>query len=122
LLPRVRAGEPLVMILRNPLPRVQAFLRPADLTRSAASLLCRLMLAFCCHHGRTSARAAASLPRAESRHRASPGRFLGRQRWARGDWMLPPRLLLLDPTQAQTGAQAPAGDKRKGPYFFLADQ
>ena len=60
------------MILRNSLPKVHAFLRPANLTRSAASLLCRLMLAFCCRHGRTSAHAAASLPRADSRHKASP--------------------------------------------------
>jgi hypothetical protein len=100
------------MILRNSLPRVQAFLRPAGLTRSAAQLLCRLMLAFCCHYGRMSAHAAASLPRADGRHRASPGRFLGRKRWAQGDWMLPLRQLLLN--------QA-AKDKPEGTYFFLID-
>lgn len=99
------------MILRNRLPRVQAFLRPANLTRSAASLLCRLMLAFCCRHGRMSAHAAASLPRADGRHRASPGRFLGRQRWAKGDWMRPLRQLLLN-----QAAEA------RGTFFFLADQ
>jgi hypothetical protein len=99
------------MILRNTLPKVQSFLRPAGLTRSAASLLCRLMLAFCCHHGRMSAHAAASLPRAESRHRAAPGRFLGRKRWAKGDWMLPLRRMLLD----QAG-------KPQGAFFFLVDQ
>jgi hypothetical protein len=99
------------MILRNSLPGVQRFLRPANFARSAASLLCRLMLAFCCHHARMSAHAAACLPRADSRHRASPGRFLGRKRWAQGDWMLPLRQLLLN----QAG-------KPKGTFFFLADQ
>src|SRR5262245_127379 len=99
------------MILRNRLPKVHAFLRPANFTRSAASLLCRLMLAFCTHHGRMSARQAASLPRADPRHRASPGRFLARKRWAAGDWMLPLRQLLLN----QAG-------KPQGVFFLLADQ
>jgi hypothetical protein len=98
------------MILRNRLPGVQTFLRPANLARSAASLLCRLMLAFCCHSGRMSAHAAASLPRAESRHRAGPGRFLGRQRWAKGDWMRPLRQLLLN----QSG-------RPHGTFFLLID-
>lgn len=107
------------MILRNSLPRVQAFLRPADLTRSAASLLCRIMLAFCCHHGPMSACQAASLPRADSRHRASPCRFLGRKRWAKADWMLPVRRLLIDRTLIHTTDNQ---KKPQGTYFFLADQ
>src|SRR5947209_2584458 len=99
------------MILRNSLPGVHSFLRPAGFTRSAASPLCRLMLAFCCHAGRTSAHAAASLPRADGRRRASPGRFLGRKRRAEGDWMLPLRRMLLDR----------AGTPR-GVFFFLVGQ
>src|SRR4051812_31971926 len=109
------------MILRNTLPGVQAFLRPADLTHSAAQLLCRLMLAFCCHYGPMSAHQAASLPRADSRHRASPCRFLGRKRWAKGDWMLPLRRLLLDHTLAPAGSRKPHHQDGGGTYFFLTD-
>ena len=77
------------MILRNRLPAVQSFLRPAHLSASAAGFVCRLILTFCCHLGRNSASQAASLPRCDPRHPAAVGRFLGRQRWARGDWMAP---------------------------------
>jgi hypothetical protein len=98
------------MILRNTLPAVQAFLRPLGLTASAASLLTRLLLAFCCHTGHLSAAACANLPRLETRHKACPGRFLGRQRWAKGDWPAPLRAWLIEQTAGVSGT-----------YFFLVD-
>jgi hypothetical protein len=75
------------MIILNRLPGDQPFPRPAALTVRSASFVRRMMLAFVCHVGRMSAAQAASLPRGEPRHAA--GRFLGRQRWAEGDWMSP---------------------------------
>lgn len=99
------------MILRNRLPAVQSFLRPARLSASAAGFVCRLILTFCCHLGRNSASQAASLPRCDPRHPAAVGRFLGRQRWAKGDWMAPLRADLLSHELASGG-----------PFFFLLDQ
>lgn len=99
------------MILRNRLPAVQSFLRPAALSASAAAFCCRMILTFCCHLGRNAASQAASLPRCDPRHPAAIGRFLGRQRWAQGDWMAPLRAEALRP-------DADAG----GLFFFLLDQ
>jgi len=70
-----------------------------------------MMLTFCCHLGRMSAAQAASLPRCEPRHPAAIGRFLGRQRWAKGDWMSPLRALLLSHEMTSGGL-----------FFFLLDQ
>lgn len=69
------------------------------------------MLAFVCHVGRMTAAQAASLPRGEPRHAAAIGRFLGRERWAAGDWMSPPRAALL--------SREMAGD---GVFYFPIDQ
>lgn len=99
------------MILRNTLPDVHSFLRPLALARSSASLLCRLLLAFCCRPGRMTACHAALLPRCDPRHPAAIGRFLGRQRWAKGDWLHSLRAWLL----AQAGLV-------QGTFFFLLDQ
>jgi hypothetical protein len=99
------------MILRNTLPGVHSFLRPLALARSSASLLCRLLLAFCCRPGRMAACHAAVLPRLCPRHPAAIGRFLGRQRWAKGDWLHSLRAWLL--------AQVPV---TLGTFFFLVDQ
>jgi Transposase DDE domain len=99
------------MIFRNRLPGVHSFLRPAKLTARSASFVCRMMLTFCCHLGRMSAAQAAALPRCEPRHPAAIGRFLGRQRWAEGDWMKPLRSVLLSHEMATGGL-----------FFFLLDQ
>ena len=99
------------MIIRNRLPGVQSFLRPAALSARSAGFVCRLMLAFVCHVGRMSASQAASLPRGEPRHAAAAGRFLGRQRWAEGDWMGPLRAALLSREMATGGVS-----------YFLIDQ
>jgi hypothetical protein len=99
------------MIFRNRLPGVQSFLRPAGLSARSAAFVCRMILTFCCHLGRMSAAQAASLPRCEPRHPAAVGRFLGRQRWAEGDWMQPLRALLLSREMASSGV-----------FFFLLDQ
>jgi hypothetical protein len=99
------------MILRNTLPGVHSFLRPLALSATSAALLCRLLLAFCCRPGRMAASKAAVLPCTDPRHPAAIGRFLGRQRWAKGDWMAPLRAWLL--------AQMPASG---GTFFFLLDQ
>jgi IS4 transposase len=99
------------MIFRNRLPGVHSFLHPAKLSASSAAFVCRMILAFTCHLGRMSAAQAAGLPRCEPRHPAAIGRFLGRQRWAEGDWMSPLRAQLL-------GREAASG----GTFFFLLDQ
>lgn len=99
------------MIIRNRLPGVQSFLRPAALSDRSAGFVCRMILAFVCHVGRMSAAQAASLPRGEPRHAAAIGRFLGRQRWAEGDWMSPLRASLLSREMAAGGV-----------FFFLIDQ
>lgn len=99
------------MILRNRLPAVQSFLRPAGLSAASAGFVCRLILTFCCRVGRMSASQAASLPRCDPRHPAAVGRFLGRQRWARGDWMAPLRAQLLSHDVALGGL-----------FFLLLDQ
>lgn len=99
------------MILRNTLPGVQRFLRPLTLSASSASLLCRLLLAFCCRPGRMAASKAALLPRTDVRHPACIGRFLGRQRWANGDWLIPLRADLLGRLRPMPGT-----------FFFLVDQ
>lgn len=99
------------MILRNRLPGVQRFLRPLALSRASAGLLCRLLLAFCCRPGRMAAAQAALLPRTDLRHPAAIGRFLGRQRWAQGDWLLPLRAQLLAQLRPTPGT-----------FFFLVDQ
>jgi hypothetical protein len=101
------------VILRNTLPAVQAFLKPARLTASAASFVCRLLLAFVCHPGRMSAACAARLPAADARHRAAPGRFLGRKRW--------PKAGLLKALRGRTLARQRRRD-RGGTYFLLLDQ
>jgi Transposase DDE domain len=99
------------MIFRNRLPGVHSFLRPARLSRSSCGFVCRMILTFCCHFGRMSAAQAASLPRCEPRHPAAISRFLGRQRWAKGDWMKPLRAALLRRELASGGT-----------FFFLLDQ
>jgi hypothetical protein len=99
------------MIFRNDLPGVQTFLRPLGLSASSRGFVCRMILAFCCHVGRMSAAQAASLPRCQPRHPAAVGRFLGRQRWAKGDWMGPLRALLLSQEIASGGI-----------FYFLLDQ
>ncbi len=99
------------MIIRNRLPGVQSFLRPAALSARSAGFVCRLMPAFVCHVGRMSAAQAASLPRGEPRHAAAIGRFLERQRWAEGDWMSPLRAALLSREMATGGVS-----------YFLIDQ
>jgi hypothetical protein len=99
------------MILRNRLPGVHRFLRPLALSRSSAGLLCRLLLAFCCRPGRMAACQAALLPRTDVRHPAAIGRFLGRQRWAKGDWLIPLRSQLLAQLRPAPGT-----------FFFLVDQ
>jgi IS4 transposase len=99
------------MIIRNRLPGVQSFLRPAALSARSAGFVCRIMLAFVCHVGRMSAAQAASLPRGEPRHAAAIGRFLERQRWADGDWMSPLRAALLSREMASGGL-----------FYFLIDQ
>lgn len=99
------------MIIRNRLPGVQSFLRPAALSARSASFVCRFMLAFVCHVGRMSASQAASLPRGEPRHTAAACRFLGRQRWAEGDWMSPLRAAMLSREMASGGL-----------FYFLIDQ
>jgi Transposase DDE domain len=101
------------VILRNTLPAVQSFLSPAKLSACAAAFVCRFLLAFLCHSGRMSAACAARLPAADRRHRAAPGRFLGRQRWPRTGWLKALRCRLL------------AGQRRRdegGTYFLLLDQ
>jgi IS4 transposase len=99
------------MIFRTWLPGVHTFLRPAQLPARSAGFVCRLVLTFCCHLGRMSATQAATLPRCEPRHPAAIGRFLGRQRWAKGDWMKPLRGALL---RRETVSE--------GVFFFLLDQ
>jgi hypothetical protein len=99
------------MIFRNRLPGVHSFLRPVGLSAQSTAFVCRLILTFCCHLGRMSAAQAASLPRCEPRHPAAIGRFLGRQRWAQGDWMKPLRATLLSRELANGGT-----------FFLLLDQ
>ena len=96
------------MIFAGRLPAVQAFLRPARLAASSRARAARLLLSFCCHAGRLSASQAASRPRCDPRHPAAVGRFLGRKRWARGDWMRPLRARLLSRELAAGGT-----------FFFL---
>jgi hypothetical protein len=103
--------SPATVIIRNQLPGVQSFLRPAALASNTASFVCRMMLAFICHLGRMSAAQAASLPRGEPRHAAAIGRFLGRQRWANGDWMCPLRAAMLNRESVSSGT-----------FYFLLDQ
>jgi Transposase DDE domain len=101
------------MILRNTLPAVHSFLNPAGLSACAAAFVCRFLLAFLCHAGRMSAACAASLPAADRRHRAAPGRFLGRQRWPRSGWLAALRGRVL------------ARQRRRdegGTYFLVLDQ
>jgi hypothetical protein len=101
------------MILRNTLPAVQSFLKPAGLSASAASFVCRFLLAFVCHAGRMSAAQVAGLPAADRRHRAAPGRFLARRRWPKTGWLKALRGRVL------------ARQRRRdegGTYFLLLDQ
>jgi len=100
------------MLMMHPrLPHVHSFLRPAGLRRGAVAMVARLMVAFCCHFGKMTASQAARQPKDDPRHPAAIGRFLGRQRWARGDWVAPLRAAVL------------AGEAGKaGTWFFLLDQ
>jgi hypothetical protein len=75
------------MIFSNSLPKIKAFLRPAQLSAATLALLVRLITAFCQHPGRMSAEAAAKALRAQRRHRAQIARFLARSHWSK-DWSL----------------------------------
>src|SRR5579862_7569528 len=75
------------MIFAATLPKVKAFLRPANLPATTVGLLVRLLTAFCHHPAGMSATAAADALRAQARHRAAVTRFLARQHWSR-DWSL----------------------------------
>jgi len=99
------------MIMHDCLPRVHSFLRPAGLRRVTVAFVARLMLAFCCHLGKMTAAQAARRPSTDPRHPAAVGRFLGRKRWAQGDWMAPLRAGWLS-----------AELRRGGPFFLLLDK
>jgi hypothetical protein len=75
------------MIFTSSLPKIKTFLRPAQLSAATLALLVRLITAFCQHHGRLSAEAAAKALRAQRRHRAQIARFLARAHWSK-DWAL----------------------------------
>jgi hypothetical protein len=99
------------MMMPDHLPCVHSFLRPARFRPVVQAFVLRLMLTFCCRFGRMTAAQAATLPAADPRHPAAIGRFLGRKRWAEGDWMKPLRTRWLR-QEALKG----------GRFFFLLDQ
>jgi hypothetical protein len=100
------------VIFAATLPKVKAFLRPANLPATTVGLLVRLITAFCHHPGRMSAAAVAAALRSQARHRAAITRFLARLHWAR-DWSLLT-------TVAELLLQAEAN--RGGTWLFLLDQ
>lgn len=100
-----------MLMMHQRLPHVHSFLRPARLRGLAQAFVARLMLTFCCHFGRMTAAQAAGRRGGDPRHPAAIGRFLGRQRWGRCDWMAPLRAALL-------AAEVASG----GTFFFLLDQ
>jgi hypothetical protein len=98
------------MILSHSLPGVQTFLRPARLKATAQAMIVRLLGAFLFHVGAMTCSQAAQAVRADPRHPAAIGRFLGRQRWHRHPW--------LDGLRGSLLARQAGG----GRYFFLVDQ
>jgi Transposase DDE domain len=100
------------MIFADALPKINTFLRPADLPVSTATLLIRLIAAFLGHPGRRSASAAAQAIRSQARHRAQLTRFLARCRWSK-DWSVLQSV-------ADLLLQQEAG--KDGTWLFLLDQ
>jgi hypothetical protein len=100
------------VIFAATLPKVKAFLQPANLPATTVGLLVRLLTAFCYHPGRMSAAAAADTLRSQARHRAAVTRFLARLHWAR-DWSL-----LTTVADLLLQAEANCG----GTWLFLLDQ
>jgi hypothetical protein len=100
------------VIFAATLPKVKAFLRPANLPATTVGLLVRLLTAFCHHPGRMSAAAAADALRAQTRHRAAITRFLARLRWSR-DWSL---------LRAVADLLLQAEAQRGGTWVFVLDQ
>lgn len=98
------------MIVRDALPGIKRFLKPARLTQRSFGLVVRFVAAFGLHFGRMSAAQAAHAVRSEPRHRAQLGRFLARH-------SLRDRQLL-----ATAHAQVLALESTHGRFVFLIDQ
>ena len=98
------------MIVRQALPDIKTFLKPAGLNNRSLGLVVRCIAAFCLHWGRMSAVQASVAVRSEPLHRAQICRFLGRKH-------LRKRQLL-----ATLRTQVLAAESLTGRFLYLTDQ
>src|SRR5947209_3798661 len=100
-----------MVIMRDALPGLKRFLKPAGLNERRLGLVISCIVAFIMHLGRMGAARAATAVRSEPRHRAQVCRFLGRKLLRRFSpaAVLRAQLLLLE-------------TRLSGLFFFLADQ
>jgi len=100
-----------MVIMQDALPGLKRFLKPLGLRERLLGLVIRWIVAFVMHLGRMAAARAATAVRAEPRHRAQLGRFLGRKLLRR-----------LAPAAVLRGQLLRLEQRSAEAFFFLVDQ